>query len=377
MTKTMFQSPDAVEPLTLGKHEMKTNSLLIFLTVATAWPALAQMREWKSSAGSTVKAEFVELKDGKAILKTIDGLIAPPLTALTEESLKLALSLGEKQERQRLAKLTPAQKASVIDPRNYTPPKNTLVSTFTSPEFDAYLYEPSGRCEIFVKENGAFLSEPLSITLAVQYRNPAKPVNQQDVQRPVLKLLEPPQYKNGLFTVKQLRQDDVTSEIQITVKKGVVTAGYQVTDPPEIKLPSRGYLVFGPRPVYAMPTDKEGFSDLAYSPRVSKNGVSRQAILDLVAPWKVTFRPKAKQEGVGTSFSYSVPIDRFPAGALDSITLTGGMYGPRKATLTPLGKGSLVAWIYQGRAPMEGYSIHYIDPQPTAAPTPMMKLEIQ
>ena len=356
---------------------MKKNSLLIFLMVATAWSALAQVREWKSTSGSTVKAEFVELKDGKAILKTVDGLIAPPLTALSEESLKLALSLGEKQERQRLAKLTPAQKVSVIDPRNYTPPKNTIVGTFSSPEFDAYLYEPSGRCEIFVKENGAFLSEPLGIALAVEYRNPAKPVKLQNLPRPVLKLLEPPQYKNGLFTVKQLRQDDVTSEIQITVKKGVVTAGYQVTDPPEIKLPSCGYLVFNSRPVYAMPTDKEGFSDRAYNPRVSKNGVSRQAILDLVAPWKVSFRPKTKQDGIGTSFSYSVPISRFPTGALNSIMLSEGMFGPRKVTLTPLGTGSLTAYIYSGQSPMEGYAINYYDLQPTAAPKPMMKLEIQ
>jgi hypothetical protein len=338
------------------------------------------MREWKAVTGQSIKVEFVEIKDGRAVLKTPEGVVTPPLDSLTPESRELAVSIYEKKERARIARLTPAQLISAIEPRNYTPPGNTVAARFDNPEFDLYVYQPSGIALIFVKEGGAYLSEPLRLSLALYYHDPAKVPNDY-VPRNSLKALEVNQTQKGVFTIKRQHVDEVVTDVYLQIGKTSVTAGYKVQDPAGIKFPSRHRFVVASPSTYAISPDADGIPTFYHNPRVAAEGVPRDQLLKMMASWKIDFRPKTKVDGVPTSFSYTPSVQRFPAGGLASMMISGGVYGDNKVTVSPIGSnGGLSAWIYPGKSPMDGYGIYFRKEDGTSAPNApdaLLKIEVQ
>lgn len=359
---------------------MKSLYISALSVIAMASSAFGQMREWKAVTGHSIKAEFVEIKDDHVVLKTAEGVVTPPLNSLTPESRALAVSIFDKRERTRIAKLTPAQLIAAIDPSNYTPPGNTVSACFNNPAFDLYVYEPSGIALIFVKEDGAYLSSPLRLFLELYYVDPAK-VQNTYVSRPSQKALDVNQTKKGVFSIRRQHIDDVITDISIQVAKNSVTAGYKVQDPEGIKYPSRHRFVLSSPSTYAVSPDADGIPTYYHNPRVAAEGVSRDQLLKMMASWKVDFRPKTKADGAPTSFNYIPAVDRFPAGGMASMTISGGVYGDNKVTVSPVGaNGGLSAWIYQGKSPMDGYGIYYRKEDATSAPgapDALLKIEIQ
>lgn len=359
---------------------MKSLYLSALAIIAMTSSAFGQMREWKAITGQSIKAEFVEIKDDRAMLKTAEGIVAPPLSSLTPESRDLAVSIYEKKERVRIAKLTPAQLIAAIEPRNYSPPRNTVAACFNNPDFDLYVYEPSGIILIFVKEGDAFLSPPLRLYLELYYNDAAK-VRNPYTPRNSLKALEVDKTQKGVFTIKRQHVDEVVTDIYLLVGKNSVTAGYKVQDPAGIKYPSLHRFVLASPATYAISPDADGIPTFYHNPRVAAEGVPRDQLVKMMTPWKVDFRPKAKKDGVPTSFSYTPSVDRFPAGGLSSMTISGGVYGDTKVNVSPVGSGcSLSSWIYQGKSPMDGYGIYFRKEDVTSAPSApdaLLKIEIQ
>lgn len=358
---------------------MKSRYLYALSVFAVASSAFGQMREWKAVTGQSIKAEFVEIKDGRAVLKTAEGVVTPPLDSLTPECRELAVSTFEKKERLRIAKLTPDQLISAIEPRNFTPPGNTVAACFNNPEFDLYVYQPSGIALIFVKEDGAYLSSPLRLFLELYYVDPAKFPNNY-VPRNSLKALEVNQTQKGVFTIKRQHIDEVVTDIYLQIGKTSVTAGYKVQDPTGIKFPSRHRFVLASPATYAVSPDADGIPTFYHNPRVAAEGVARDQLVKMMAPWKVDFRPKTKVDGVPTSYSYTPSVKQFPPGGLASMTMSGGVYGDNKVNVSPVGSnGSLASWIYQGKSPMDGYGIYYHKEDalsPPESPDALLKIEI-
>ena len=340
---------------------------------------LGQERIWTAVTGHEIKAEFVEVKDHCVFLKTAEGIISPPMESLTETSKKLAIQLNTAATRARLAKLTPAMKASTILPANYPVAGNNLIGPYTSEAVDVYLYEPSSMIYIFFKENNQYLSEPLRLILNVFYTDSSK-IKNQTFPRPPVKLLDKPSFKNGVFTLHRLHKDDVESELYIEIVKETILIGYQLDDPPGISHETRHYLAIVSPAAYAVEVADDGIKQTYFNPRVPATGVTRTELKEIMSDWVIDVTLRDKPEGLQTSFPYTESTQRLLGRHATSINLQGGVYGPHSVSVAPTGSGGTITpWIYPGRAPMDGFNIYFSKESPRLPanqPNSMLKLTI-
>ncbi len=366
---------------------MKFLSYLFVILLTLSSVAMAQEQIWKAISGHEIKAEFVEIKDNCVVLKTQEGVVSPPLTALTEESRKLATKLNVAATKlknaaikARFAALTPALRASTILPENYANPGQTLVGTYTSDAFDIYFYEPSSVAYVFIKENKQYRSEPLRLQLVVFYIDKAN-VKKAYTPRPALSLLEKPKFEKDVFTIRWKHKHDVESDLYIAVVNGEILAGYKLVDPPGISIKSGHYLSVYSPPVFAVEESKTGTEHRYFNPRVSATGVSRNELLEMMAGWTLNVKLNDKPKGAATSFPYTKALKHFPGGSARSYDLMGGVYGPNVVSLSPTGPGGgLYPSIYPGRALTEGFSLHFRKENPLTPanqPNSMVKISIQ
>ncbi len=359
---------------------MKLLSQVFVILLTLSFAARAQEQIWKAVSGHEIKAEFVEIKDNCVVLKTQEGVVNPPLAALTEESKQLAHKLNAAATKARLAKLTPAIRASTILPENYARPGETLVGAYTSEVFDVHLYTPSCVAYIFIKEDGKYLSEPLQLRLAIRYYDSAN-VKQPHLWRAVVSLLEKPKFEKNVFEMRALHKDDVESDVRIEVRDGIILAGYKVVDPPKLSLESSPYLdVYSPT-AYAVEDSKESTEQIYFNPRVTTAGVSRNELLKTMDGWMLDFKFRDKPKGMQTSFPYGKSVLALPRGTATSIDLSGGVYGPRSVSFSSTGSGAIVyPWFYPGRAPMDGFYVRLRKENhqgPADQASSMLKITIQ
>ena len=347
--------------------------------VFAALAATAQMREWKATTGQTLQAEFVEIKEGRVVLKHDGGLASPPLDALAPESRDLALAIHARNEKLRIEALTPAQMFSIIEPRNFMPPGAPLQPVLATSEIDVFVVDLPASIFFFFKEDGAYRSPPLSLGLEINYVDTSTEKRHVRHRRP-REILARTLTQKGDFTIRRKHDDDVVSEIHLTLGRRSVSAGYQVVDPPGIQFPSHQRFVMRVWPVCAITNDVDGIPSIYHSPRVASPGVSRDDLLAVMESWRLNFLMQKEVKGAKTSFQYWDSVQGFPRPTAGVIEMAGGVFGPSKLAIVAGSAGSLSARIYQGKAPMDGFVIYYGKSNPASRAdgvTGMLKLELR
>jgi len=357
---------------------MKTSALTMSIAFA-ALAATAQMREWKDATGQTLQAEFVEIKDGRVVLKHDGGLASPPLDALAPGSRDLALALHARSEKLRIEALTPAQMFSIIEPRNFMPPGAPPQPVLATPEIDVFVVDLPASVFFFFKEDGAYRSPPLSLALELNYVDTSTEKRHVRHRRP-REILQRTLTKKGELTIRRKHDDDVVSEIHLSLGKRSVSAGYQVVDPPGIQFPSHQRFVMQVWPVCAITNDAQGLSTVYHSPRVSPQGVTRDELLAMMDAWRLNFRMEKEVAGAKTSFRYWDSVQGFPRPTAGAIEMAGGVVGASKLAIVAGSAGSLSARIYPGKAPMDGFVVYYGKSNPSSRAdgvNGMLKLELR
>lgn len=351
---------------------------LLFL--ATALGAFAQMREWKATTGQTITAEFVKTDGTSVTLKTEAGRELPvKLVDLAEESRELAKKLAEQKRRM----LTPAQKAATIERENYVPHKNEVAGIFEGRIFDVVFYSPSGSANVFVKENGKYLSEPIRLSLALSYINESAPKGTQKSTALEIQSVERCTYDRGVFRIVCKRDKNVTSEIWASVKDGELKMSYRAEDPEKV-LSANGenshrLALYFP-PSYLGVLDENTHAYTYYSPRVAASGVDFAIVKKLVEPWQVLFKPVAKAEGVPSTLKYSDSIGKFYS-SVNGFAISGGAYGPRRVNVAAVGSSAIMnVWLYPGKTLADGFRAVLYKKNfatPAEAPSAFLQISVQ
>ncbi|MCL1909689.1 MAG: hypothetical protein FWG05_02000 [Kiritimatiellaeota bacterium] len=363
----------------------KIATLVLIVAAAFSFAEEGVAHVWKSVSGDEMTAEFVGIKDGKVLLKSESGMLSPQMSYLAPESRELATKLAAEAEKKakdaealRRSTLTAAQKASEIDPLNYFTPRDAVYGPIVTKEYDAYFVEPNCRLFVFVKEDGAFKSEPIRIMPDMYYDN-VKSATQRYVRREIKEVTGEPQFnpKDGTFRVGRLHDDDVASEVFYSCKPNEIKAGYRVTDPAKIEFETKHRLIATLSKTYLQTDAEDGMTKIHHSPRLPPEGADYAKVLSAVEGWKVNFRTDVKDER--TTFAYNKIAERMPSRA-SSATLSGGVYGRNGVTFSVASAGTIWPWIYPSTCPMDGYTLAFAkNPGKTAPdlPAAMLKIEIK
>lgn len=308
---------------------------------------------WTAISGHQITAEFVALQDGNVLLENGSTTNIIALNLLDGESKARAKQIAASREIRRLKALTPAMKASKIEPLAYTAIPHYLSQIFTSPKIDVYLSEQYGYAEIFVKEDGQHLSEPLRLHLLVRER-----VGNELKALPVEG--EPTMQQVGKDAIRLLRthQYGVKTELYIRFQNDKISAGFSLDNPHRDEHDASSSLLLNIRPSYYSEQAPGTKTQVYYSPRVEASGVPFEVIEKLMSSWSIKFKLANDVKDVQTSFPYLVGIDSFPKHGLRYLTLSGGIYGNQSIMMYGSGNEAYVsAKIYPGFSPARGYTV--------------------
>ena len=315
------------------------------LTIAAAAHS-ESLQKWTAQNGEEITAEFVTIKDGNAYFMK-DGLTnGIPLKWLADESRERAETLLNQREKARIKGLTPAMKAATIEPLVYTDGRVKHDLLFSSPKMDVYLSKATGHAEIFVKEDGKFLSEPLSLGFSVRERIGER-------VRSVLVVGEPVVEETGKNTIilRRMHEYDVKTELYFSFDGSSLSVGYMLFNPnPSEHLISSELGVYV-RPSFYMERPSGQLDFVYYTPRLNAAGVPFSEVEQLMGGWTVDFAYDKKIKDIQTSFPYLKSLKQFPHGPA-SITLNGGPHGKTLLKYLVWGWKVLLCLVYTQANPL-------------------------
>lgn len=345
------------------------------VVLSFAWStAGAEVRTWESRAGATLEAEYAGQEDGVVSLRTAAGkTLQIRLNALSAECQGTIAGIEAARKRQAMASITPLDKLTKVIPATYVASNQEVIGKYEHRNFDAVIYSPSGEMDIFIKENGKYLSHPLRVKLNVWYHDKAK---SQWPARKLTGLATEPIYKKGKVLFKQNLEDGVYAETYFALVDNRVQIGYMVKDPPRISIPSNHRIQVDVPAVFKENKDDEA-DDLLYSPRF-EGGHTPERAAAAVSDFFVTVDVKGEKK-TSECFSYSKGIDKFP------YPLSGaqieGTYGPRSIDMEiPKKAGFMQGYIYPGYGLYIGYGLMYTKDgarSPATGKSKMLSISIQ
>lgn len=323
------------------------------LTVAVA-AQCAGLQKWTAQNGEEITAEFITIKDGNAYFLNKGLTNGIPLKWLVDESRERAEGLVRQREKARVKALTPAQKAATIEPLVYTDGKVKHNLLFSSSQMDVYFSEAAGHAEIFVKEDGKFLSEPLAIGFSVRERVDNRTLGVPVVGGPIVE-----ETGKGKILLRRSHVYNVKTEVHLSFDGSSLSVGYMLYNPDPGGHRISAELGMSVRPSFHMEKPGGKLDFVYYNPRLDPGGAQYPEIEKLMGGWAVNFSLATKNKDVQTSFPYLKSTRQFPGG-IDAITLSGGPHGKNTVKISRMGdECSLWARLYTGKSPANGFGIGF------------------
>ena len=295
----------------------------------------SKLRAWTSSTGAELEAEFVELKYSRVVLKKADGeLIQIALAGLSPEDQAFARELDRQQK-------TGGQVETEAKSPNRLPAYldgdwKGYHSVYRHANFEAGVGS-TGDLRIFLLEGGKRIGSSFTVSTRYQYTEKEK---NRTRSRPVVEFLSFPkpamQVKEVTFAGKLT--DDVDFEYSFAFDGKEIRAWGHCVDPKDIQYPTRQYISFRAPASHTFPDD-----------------VTHAQIDSALQGHEVTIVPMS---GKTTTYPYVKGVQNFVHPA-DTVSIKGGVYGPREIMLGAVTKKDawLTPYIYRGYAPWRGYSV--------------------
>jgi hypothetical protein len=335
---------------------------LLISSFLSAGMAPAAIETWRSVSGNSIEAEYAGFEDGVVVLKSAAGeVFRIDLSALDETSQKRVQALGGADVKKAAATASKLDKLTKVFPDSYVPKNEKVLVTHRFEKYDAVVCTPSCSVNIFVKEKGKYLTDPIKLQLNVWYYDKAAT---KWPPRPVVELTEAPTQTANSVHFKCRHKDDVYSESYFEFSKDGIIAGYLVKDPETIKIPSNHRLQFNIPSTFREDTTVDGEGKRYFSPRFP-DGMTYPEIRQAVTPYVLTLKPAA---GKSEAYAYSKPVDKF-VHPVRTATIGAGPYGSHILTLSAPRKDALLqGYIYPGNEPRSGYMLMFVRDDPTTAP---------
>lgn len=312
--------------------------------------------KWTSNAGDTVEAEFVEVTEaGQVVLRAEDGaLLQIPLDALNRNGqARVRAELARRERERQLAVRRAVEERRIVVPDAYASSNESLLGKYEAPLFDAFIYEPSGRMDIFVKEEGRYTSPPIRVSFSVGYYDTE---TKRHRQRRALQVLGTPEFRDSVAHFRMNMEDDVYAEFRLALRPDGADLGYLLRDPRRIRYPS------SPRISCAFPAifweQPDTVPAMVFSPRYP-DGIERAAFLSAIASYELRCLPLDARRDKTERWFYHRSANRIGYN-VGGYEVGGGVFGPVTLRIPrPKRGGVLSGYIYPDNLPAQGYNISW------------------
>ncbi len=312
--------------------------------------------KWTSQAGDSIEAEVVELTDdGRVVLRTLDGaLLQIPREALIPRDQARLRTIEQRWERQRLQeRRRSVEQCRAVIPEVYVHPNETVLGRRETPIFDAVVLATT-RMDVFVKENGRYLSPPIRVSFSVNYYDSEA---RQHRQRRVLEYVQTPAWADHVAHYRMNLEDDVYAEVRFVVGENRLELGYQLRDPRRITYASSPRITLGFPAIYF--DDAESDPPLIYTPRMPE-GVQRASFLNSISSYELKWATLDARRGDIVRHFYHRSLSQMGYNVA-WFEIGGGVFGPTTVRIErPRRGGILAGYIYHDNLPAQGYSINFM-----------------
>ncbi len=312
--------------------------------------------KWTSKAGDSVEAEFVEVNEaGQVVLRTEAGvLLQIPLDALNPNGQgRVRAELARRERERQLAVRKAVEERRIVIPDAYQNSNESLLGKYEAPLFDAFVYEPSGRMDLFVKEEGRYLSPPIRISFGVGYYETE---TKRHRQRRTLQVLGIPEFKDNVAHFRMNMEDDVYAEFRMAVRPDGVDLGYLLRDPKRIQYPS------SPRISCAFPAifweTPDTVPTIVFNPRYP-DGIERATFMSSISGFELRCFPLDARRGKTERWPYNRSVNQIGYN-VGGYEIGGGVFGPVTLRIPRPKRGGLLSgYIYPDNLPAQGFNISW------------------